>query len=132
SESPGAAAPGAMRSALFGGARHVAVPHVLRLSVFGLETHVGVVRRLLRLGGAPAKFGGITEVQHLPRKLGERTIDLVLRTLHGEQVDQVERRAIELLEHLVAAAPLGEEAFADLPEDLDAVACTDLGAAQRL
>src|SRR3546814_98514 len=40
--------------------------------------------------------------------------------------------SVELFEHLVAGAPLSQEALADLTEDLDAIMGADLGAAQCL
>src|SRR3546814_7319908 len=45
---------------------------------------------------------------------------------------KIQRGSVELFEHLVAGAPLSQEALADLTEDLDAIMGADLGAAQCL
>ncbi len=99
----------------------VAVVHVLRPRVLGLEADTRIVRFFLSFLRAPAQFCSIAEAKHRAGELGERAINLIFGALHGQQVDQIQRRAVEFLEHLMPAAPLSEKSLADLPEDLDAV-----------
>src|SRR3546814_18744831 len=84
------------------------------------------------LFGALAQVGCVAEAEDVAGKFSERAVDLIFGPLNGEHVHKIQRGSVELFEHLVAGAPLSQEALADLTEDLDAIMGADLGAAQCL
>src|SRR3546814_13756981 len=90
------------------------------------------MRCLFGLFGALAQVGGVAEAEDFAGKFSERAVDLIFGPLNGEHVHKIQRGSVELFEHLVAGAPLSQEALADLTEDLDAIMGADLGAAQCL
>src|SRR5262245_26771005 len=106
--------------------------HVLSTCIFWLETNVGVVRGLLSFLRALSKFGSVAEIKNLTGESRQGSVDMIFGPLQCKQVDQIKRRSVELFEHLVARSPLRQEAFTDLPKDLDAVVCADFGATQCL
>src|SRR5262245_48398507 len=52
---------------------------------------------------------------------GERSRATELRALHGQRQQRLQRGAVEILEHVEPAAPVGEVEVADDAGDLDAV-----------
>src|SRR3546814_20016008 len=85
------------------------------------------MRCLFGLFGALAQVGGVAEAEDFAGKFSERAVDLIFGPLNGEHVHKIQRGSVELFEHLVAGAPLSQEALADLTEDLDAMMGADLG-----
>jgi hypothetical protein len=112
--------------------RNIAVMHILRPSVLGLKANAGIMRLPFGLLRATPQLGRITEAQNRSSKLSERAIDLIFGALHRQQIYEIQRRAVELLEQLMAATPLGEKTLANLPKDLYAVVCAYLDPSQRL
>src|SRR3546814_21201230 len=72
------------------------------------------MRCLFGLFGALAQVGGVAEAEDFPGKFSERAVDLIFGPLNGEHVHKIQRGSVELFEHLVAGAPLSQEALADL------------------
>src|SRR4029077_2885026 len=89
---------------------------VLRASVLGLEADTRIVRRLLGFLCSPAELRGIAEAPYRASESGQGAINLIFGTLHCQQIDQIQRRAVELLEHLMTATPLRKKPLADLPK----------------
>src|SRR3546814_8372893 len=74
------------------------------------------MRCLFGLFGALAQVGGVAEAEDFAGKFSERAVDLIFGPLNGEHVHKIQRGSVELFEHLVAGAPLSQEALADLTE----------------
>src|SRR3546814_2029535 len=96
------------------------VAHVLSSGIVRLEPDARIMRCLFGLFGALAQVGGVAEAEDFAGKFSERAVDLIFGPLNGEHVHKIQRGSVELFEHLVAGAPLSQEALADLKEDLDA------------
>src|SRR5215471_6456719 len=100
------------------------------LSACGRHSHSAMLSRL------PAPACRVSRYRRDPTERSGRVRSAAhpryTRTLHCQQIDQIQWRAVELLEHLMAATPFGKKPLANLPKDFDPIPRTDVSTPQSL
>src|SRR5262245_29479094 len=74
----------------------VTVADILLAGVLGLVAHRGVIRALFCLRCASCQRLSVAETEYVARQLGQWPVHLVFSALHRQELDEVQRGAVEL------------------------------------